>query len=62
MRVMSRVRHGRISLFVLLTELPAQSIALRECFVEKRMNLSLQTDIERSEEPEMVHARREREL
>ena len=36
-----RVRHGRISLFVLLTELPVQSIALRERLVVKLMERSL---------------------
>ena len=36
-----RVRHGRISLFVLLTERPAQLIALRERSVAKRKKRSL---------------------
>ena len=41
MRVRKRVKHGRISPFVLLTELPAQSIALRERLVVKLMKRSL---------------------
>ena len=59
--VMSRVRHGRFSLFVLLTEQPVQSIALRKRLVEKLME-SLAGVRKMLGVPEMEDAGREREL